>query len=191
MIFQYEVCFNHIFYADDLCLLAPCAIALQKLLDICHEYGVEHDVIYNPLKSVCMVFKPDRFSLKCPLVHLGNNVLEYQEKVKYLGVLLNDNLNDNDDIMKQMRGLYARANSVLRKFAACSFENLDCFKLFAQVYIVPICGINLPNMLCPRSDWHIIMLSGFYLDIEEVAVPAKCLSTIIFICLKVFQKRNK
>ena len=110
------------FYADDLCLLAPCAIALQKLLDICHEYGVEHDVIYNPLKSVCIVFKPDRFSLKCPLVHLGNNVLEYQEKVKYLGVLLNDKLNDNDDIVKQMRGLYARANSVLRKFAACSFE---------------------------------------------------------------------
>ena len=79
-----------------------CAIALQKLLDICHEYGVEHDVIYNPLTYVCMVFKPDRFSLKCPLVHLGNNVLEYHEKVKYLGVLLNDNLNDNDDIMKQM-----------------------------------------------------------------------------------------
>ena len=23
-----EVCYNHIFYADDLCLLAPCAIAL-------------------------------------------------------------------------------------------------------------------------------------------------------------------
>ena len=100
-----EVCYNHIFYAYDLCLLAPCAIALQKLLDICHEYGVEHDVIYNPLKSVCIVFKPDRFSLKCPLVHLGNNVLEYQEKVKYLGVLLNDKLNDNDDVMKQMRGL--------------------------------------------------------------------------------------
>ena len=74
-----------------------------------HEYGVEHDVIYNPLKCVCIVFKPDRFSLKCPLVHVGNNGLEYQEKVKYLGVLINDNLNDNDDIMKQMRGLYARA----------------------------------------------------------------------------------
>ena len=130
-----EVCFNHIFYADDLCLLAPCAIALQKLLDICHEYGVEHDVIYNPLKSVCMVFKPDRFSLKCPLVHLGNNVLEYQEKVKYLGVLLNNNLNDNDDIMKQMRGLYARANSVLRKFAACSFEvKLRLFQAFCTSF---------------------------------------------------------
>ena len=58
--------------------------------------------------------------------------------------------------------------------------------LFAQVSIVPICGINLPNMLCPRSEWHIIMFSGFYLYIEEleVAVPAKCLSTIIFLTLK-------
>ena len=126
-----EVCFNHIFYADDLCLLAPCAIALQKLLDICHEYGVEHDAFYNPLKYVCIVFKTDRFSLKCTLVHLGNNVFEYQEKVKYLGVLLNDNLSDNDDIMKQMRGLYARTNSVLRMFAACSFEvKLRLFQAF-------------------------------------------------------------
>ena len=84
-----KVCFNHMFYADDLCLMAPCPIALQTLLDICHEYGVEHDVIYNPLKSVCMFFKPGRFSLKCPLVHIRNHVLEYQEKVQYLGVLLN------------------------------------------------------------------------------------------------------
>ena len=154
--------------------MAPCAIALQKLLDICHEYGVEHDVIYYPLKSVCIVLKPDRFSLKCPLVHLGDNVLEYQEKVKYLGVLLNDNLNGNYDIMKQMRGLYARANSVFSLLPALLKSNFDYFKLFAQVYIVPICGINLPNMLCPRSEWHIIMFSGFYLDIEEVAMPAKC-----------------
>ena len=44
-----------------------------------------------------------------------------------LGVSLNDNLNDNDDIMKQMRGLYARANSVLtvssflHKFLLCPY----------------------------------------------------------------------
>ena len=185
-----EVCYNHIFYADDLCLLAPCAITLQKWLDICHEYGVEHDVIYNPLKSVCIVFQPDHFYLKCPLVHLGNNVLEYQEKVKYLGVLLNDKLNDNDDIMKQMRGLYmlVRTQSWESLLHALLKSNLDCFKLFAQVSIVLICGINLPNRLCdlcPRSEWHIIMFSGFYLDIEEVAAPAKCLSPMIYITLKV------
>ena len=98
-------------------------------------------------------------------------------------MLLNDKLNDNDDIMKQMRGLYARANSVLRKFAACSFEvKLRLLPAFCtQVSIVFIRGINLPNRLCPRSEWHIIMFSGFYLDIEEVAAPVKCLSQMIYI----------
>ena len=27
-----NVCINHVFYADDLCLMAPCAIALQQLI---------------------------------------------------------------------------------------------------------------------------------------------------------------
>ena len=69
-----------------------------------------------------LFFKPDRFILKCPHVHLGNNVVYYNENVKYLGVLFNDNLNDNHAIMKQMRDLNARANSLLRQFAAYSFE---------------------------------------------------------------------
>ena len=101
-------------------------------------------------------------------------------------MLLNDNLHDNDDniIMKQMRGLYARANSVLRKFAACSFEvKLRLFQAFCTsfycAHLYQTCYIQ------GRSGIYIVMFSGFCLDIEEVAVPAKCLSTIIFITLKV------
>ena len=33
-----DVCINHVFSADDLCLLAPCAIALQELLNICEPF---------------------------------------------------------------------------------------------------------------------------------------------------------
>ena len=100
-------------------------------------------------------------------------------------MLLNDKLNDNDDIMKQMRGLYARANSALRKFAACSFEvKLRLFQAFCTSFYCAHLWYNIyvvsPNRLCPRSKWHIIMFSGFYLDIEEVAVPAKCLSPMIY-----------
>ena len=124
-----EVCFNHIFYADDLCLLAPCAIALQKLLDICHEYGVEHDVIYNPLKSVCMVFKPDRFSLKCPLVHVGNNVLEYQEKVKYLGVLLNILSAKDGDLRLSASNACLPKTEISVFVTECVFFTSTCYKL--------------------------------------------------------------
>ena len=30
-----DQCMNHVMYADDICLLAPRAIGLQKLLDVC------------------------------------------------------------------------------------------------------------------------------------------------------------
>ena len=32
------VCVNHGFYADDACLIVPCAIDLQQLLNIYHRY---------------------------------------------------------------------------------------------------------------------------------------------------------
>ena len=57
-------CMNHFFYADDICLLAPSAISLQELINICATYGEEHDILYNPLKSKCMIIKPNRYKLK-------------------------------------------------------------------------------------------------------------------------------
>ena len=42
-----NVCVNHVFYADDLCLMAPCAIALQELLNICHSYSIIVDLNFN------------------------------------------------------------------------------------------------------------------------------------------------
>ena len=30
-------------YADGICLLAPTASAMQYLLDVCYDYGIEHD----------------------------------------------------------------------------------------------------------------------------------------------------
>ena len=32
-------CINHVFYADDLCLMAPCAIILQELINMCFKYN--------------------------------------------------------------------------------------------------------------------------------------------------------
>jgi hypothetical protein len=117
-----NVCLNHLLYADDLCLLAPSAIALQKLINICKRYGIEHDIVFNPVKSVCMVFKPSRYKLYCPAVYLDNDRVEYVSAVKYLGVILNSSLEDNDEIMKQTRALYAKGNVFVRKFANCSHD---------------------------------------------------------------------
>ena len=63
-------CMHHLMYADDICLLAPTAIAMQQLLDICNDYGLANDITFNPLKSVCFVFGPAKaakYKLFCPV----------------------------------------------------------------------------------------------------------------------------
>ena len=47
---------NHLayIYADDLVILSPSVKGLQKLLNICSEYGEEHDIMFNHQKTECM-----------------------------------------------------------------------------------------------------------------------------------------
>ena len=74
-----NVCTNHLFYADDICILAPSAIGLQKLIDVCVSYGIDHNIIYNPLKTKCVAILPQGYKLKIPSVSLNDTILEYDE----------------------------------------------------------------------------------------------------------------
>ena len=74
------------------------------------------------MKSVCMVFKPNRYRNCFLPVYLGGESIQYVDSVKYLGVLLRSDSLDNNDIIRQTRGLYGRSNILLRKFARCSKE---------------------------------------------------------------------
>ena len=114
---------NHFIYADDMCVVAPCANGLQKLLDICSIYAEEHDILYNSKKSVCMYIKSKKYQLRnVPNIRLGKNIIRYVESYKYLGCILNQMLNDNDDIKRTLRGIYARSNILIRKFYNCTSD---------------------------------------------------------------------
>ena len=53
-----ETVINHIMYADDICLMAPSAIAPQKIVKMCYEFSQYiNDNMFNPIKSQCMVSK--------------------------------------------------------------------------------------------------------------------------------------
>ena len=54
-------------YADDICLLAPSALGLQKLLEMCYGFSQDNDIIFYSLKSVYVVLVPKDISYS---VHL-------------------------------------------------------------------------------------------------------------------------
>ena len=66
---------NHYIYADDIYHLAPSAIGQQQMLDVCFNFSIRNDIIFNPVKSACFAFH----------VTLDNNVLGYIGRTKYLG----------------------------------------------------------------------------------------------------------
>ena len=50
--FMGHQCINHVMYADDICLLAPSALGLLKLLEMCYGFSQDNDIIFNSLKYV-------------------------------------------------------------------------------------------------------------------------------------------
>ena len=66
------------------CVIAPSPSGLHGLLKVCAKFGLVNDVEYNPIKSLCTVFKPRgfKFNLKCPDIYMNINKLAYVKEAK-------------------------------------------------------------------------------------------------------------
>ena len=94
-------CMNYVMYADDLCLMAPSTIGLQKMLAVCFDLSLRNDIMFNPVKSVCVTLtsKPKNSKLSCPSFRLDSNILEYNNQTKYLGFMFSTNAQDDEDML--------------------------------------------------------------------------------------------
>ncbi len=133
--------FNNIVYADDMVVLASSPKSLQKLLDICNSYAAEHDIVYSVKKSKCMTIKPKLFrDIDVPTFYIGGSPLKVVSRYTYLGVVINDDLCDDNDIARQTSSIYARGNSLIRKFkSANDHVKLQLFKTYiCTMYGAPL-----------------------------------------------------
>ena len=122
---------NHLCYADDTVLLSPSLKSLQKLVEICESFGSKFDILFNTSKTKIMVFQPKQWYVNQVNVLLYNQVIENVTEFCYLGVEINNYLNDNNEIKHQYRNLCARSNTLIRKFHDCSPDiKIFLFKTF-------------------------------------------------------------
>ena len=105
-------------YADDITLVAPSAGGLQKMLQVCEEFGFEYGVEYNSGKTECILFNKTRNAAlgteHC--VYLNNCKLKWKTSVRYLGMHISNNLDDSEDIMLKRSKFYTSVNNVLATF---------------------------------------------------------------------------
>jgi hypothetical protein len=118
-----NMCINHLFYADDMVLMAPSASALQKLVSTCETYGKVHAIIFNTEKTVYMSFLPKLLSkLKMPVIYLNSCRIRLVDEYKYLGIYISSDKKDNCDLQRQIRYIYSKGNMLVKKFGKCSKE---------------------------------------------------------------------
>ena len=72
--------------------------------------------------SVYTNFKPEAYKLYLPPVFIGSDALKYVAESKYLGFSFCDSKQDDNDIIRQMKTVYAKSNTLLRTFSHCSTD---------------------------------------------------------------------
>ncbi len=55
---------NHLCYADALTLISLYSAGMEKLVAICSRYDIEHELVYNSIKSKVLRFKLKQISLR-------------------------------------------------------------------------------------------------------------------------------
>ena len=146
-----NVCFNHLFYADDSVLIAPSPRALQILIDISYNFAVNSHLVYNLKKTKTMcITPPRRKDVTCPPFLLNDTVLTHVYSQSYLGFFINSEMCDEDSVDDVIRSVYIRGNTIKRKFMSCT-ENVKV-KLF-QTYCSSFycCALWSNNELLERA----------------------------------------
>ena len=101
-----------IFYADDICILAPSLKGLQQLLDLCSSYCSDWDIGLNSKKSKNMYFGKKTEIKFQPT--LDQAPVEWAAEWKYLGVILKSGPKFGCSVVEKVKSFYRSLNSILR-----------------------------------------------------------------------------
>ena len=98
---------------------------MQRLLNLCSKYAVDHSLTYNAKKSFLLCFIPRTVNICRPQLDLDTLVILHVSDGKYLGIIVCQEICDRD-LKRQMKKCYANANMLLRRFSKCSIP-VKCY----------------------------------------------------------------
>ena len=101
-------------FADDMSVIAPTREALQQLLNTCASYCQKFCLKFNVAKTKVMVFgKFSRSISSLAKVSVGDVLVDYVEKCKYLGFYLTSHDHFKCSVTEDLRGFFGSVNSIL------------------------------------------------------------------------------
>ena len=133
--------------------------ALQKLINICYDFSIQNNLSFNSTKSFCIVFKPRLCDVLCLTFQMNTEMLDYNDSVKYLGFTFSSDKKDDNDMLRQMRILYTKANSIIRLFHCCSTDvKLALYRSYWHAcFYCPFLGLFISSELVASLELLLTM----------------------------------
>ena len=100
--------------------------------------------------------------------------LIHTTKCKYLGHIINNNLTDDDDIVRQKRCLYAQANVLARKFCLC---NISTKITLFQAYCAPM---YTSSLRCKLKKYSLKSITVAYNNSLRILLNSWCSASFMF-----------
>ena len=118
----------------------------------------------NSTKSFCIVFKPRLYNLLCPTLYMNTKMLDYTDNIKYLGFTFSSDKKDDNDMLRQMKVFYTKANRLLRLFHCCSTDvKLALFRSYCGCFYCPFYGLIIRSLLIASLELLLTMsIVGFH-----------------------------
>ena len=117
--------FDHLYYADHLCLISLSSSGMQHLLNNCNKYASTHKLLYDGSKSFALCFKKNTLKVSSSSFYLDQMKIPTVDQCRYLDITISTN-NSDVNLKRQMRKLYTNVNLLLRKCSKCSVD-VKCF----------------------------------------------------------------
>ena len=107
------MCIACLFFADDIVLLSPSRMGLQKLIDICLTYCSRFCLDFNVKKTKIMIIGKKLSVGDCDPLVLNGIPLEFVSEYKYLGVTLCNGDSLTYSALQDLRSFHRAVNSIL------------------------------------------------------------------------------
>ena len=142
-------------YADDVTTSAPSVSAMQSILHICEEFGIEYNVLWNCKKTICMRIGSGGAPPERPLT-LNRTVLKWSSEVKHLGNMINHDLKDKIDVSYKRGVFIGQVNKLNVKFSTVHsslrsklFQNFCCSWHGCQTW-----DLVGKSAKCMQTEWN-------------------------------------
>ncbi len=158
--------YGAICYADDMQILYPSVCGLQSMINICVEYGIEYDITYNEMISICMVFKRRKYNQNNNInIYLNGAKLECVQKAKHLGMWFTPDMDNSKELIEKKGNFIGQVNHILMKYGQM-YSPMKCKTVeayFCHFYGSEIWDFSNCNFNSVLNSWNISIRKAYNL----------------------------